>query len=126
MKSILFVDDEPSVLRGLAIALRKERTRWNMVFAIGADAALLELAGTRFDAIVTDLQMPGMDGIELLARVIEDQPTITRFVLSGNAEKETLDRVSRMAHVVLGKPCPASELVACLMRTLATEPDHVA
>ena len=114
MRSILFVDDEIAVLRGLELALRRERARWRLVFALGAAEALRELAAAPFDVIVTDLQMPGMDGVALLARVRDDHPGLKRVVLSGNAESSVVARASEVAHVVLGKPCPIAELRACI------------
>ena len=42
-KRVLFVDDEPYVLQGLENLLRKHRQRWEMVFALGSDAALAAL-----------------------------------------------------------------------------------
>ncbi len=61
-KRILFVDDEPSVLDGLRRMLRAERGRWDMSFVGGADAALEVMHASDFDAVVSDVSMPGKDG----------------------------------------------------------------
>ena len=84
-KHILFVDDERNILQGLQDLLRKQRKQWDMSFALGAGAALEELARTPFDVVVTDMRMPGMDGAELLAHVKERYPSVARIVLSGHA-----------------------------------------
>ena len=80
-KHILFVDDERNILQGLQDLLRKQRKQWDMSFALGAHAALDELARAPFDVVVTDMRMPGMDGAELLARIKDRYPSVARIVL---------------------------------------------
>ena len=71
MKRILFVDDEPNVLEGLKRMLHPVRHEWEMKFAAsGAEA----LAGTPAEVIVTDMQMPGMNGGVLLTEVARRYP----------------------------------------------------
>ena len=116
-KRILFVDDEPSILQGLENILRKQRGRWDMFFAVGAEAALAHLREKTFDVIVSDMRMPGMDGAELLARVKVDYPNVVRLVLSGHAEKESVVRALPVAHQFLNKPCDAETLRLAIERT---------
>jgi CheY-like chemotaxis protein len=118
MKSILFVDDEPAVLCSLRRALSRERGRWSMAFAASAEAALAEIDKQRFDIVVSDLRMPGMDGVELLQLVASRQPTAVRIILSGNVEKAESDRAREAVHEVLSKPYPTAELRATLDRWL--------
>ena len=68
-RRILFVDDEPNVLDGLRRMLRAERARWDMRFAESADEALREMHETDVDAVVSDVYMPGMDGLALLQEI---------------------------------------------------------
>jgi HD-like signal output (HDOD) protein/ActR/RegA family two-component response regulator len=113
---VLFVDDEPHLLAGLQNLLRKQRHAWDMVFAQGAEAALDELGKAEFDLIVSDMRMPGMDGAELLAIVKERHPSVARFVLSGQAEREALFRALPVAHQFLSKPCDAEVLRVAITR----------
>ena len=117
MKRILFVDDEQSVLSGLRNALRKQRSHWNMAFALGGQAALAELAKEPTDVIVSDMRMPGMDGASLLERVRDEYPGVARIVLSGHAEPEALMRATRVAHQFLSKPCDPETLRVVVERT---------
>ena len=71
-KNILFVDDEPNILKGLQRSLRPLRTFWDMEFAEGAKNALALLERQAFDVIVSDMRMPEMDGLEA-ARLIRKQ-----------------------------------------------------
>lgn len=116
-KRILFVDDEVAILDALANLLRKDRGRWDMVFAPGPDSALAELARAPFDVVVSDMRMPRMDGAALLTHVGREHPATARIVLSGHAEREALLRTFPIAHQVLSKPCDPHLLRSTLART---------
>src|ERR1017187_3520493 len=83
MKRILFVDDEPILLDGLRRMLLPHRARWETMFAGGGDAALRMLEACPCDVVVTDLRMPGMDGVQFLERVRDRFPGIVRIILVG-------------------------------------------
>ncbi|MBC8133735.1 MAG: HDOD domain-containing protein [Deltaproteobacteria bacterium] len=117
LRRILFVDDEPNVLDGLKNLLRKHRRRWDMIFAVGGQAALEEMAKAPVDVIVSDMRMPGMDGAELLTRVKNTYPGTVRIVLSGHAEKAAIARVISVAHQFLSKPCDAETVRVAIERT---------
>lgn len=122
MIRVLFVDDEPQVLDDLRRMLRSYRREWTMEFCDGPEQALNTLATTPFDVIVTDLQMPGMDGAELLSRVRDLYPDMVRIVLCGNSEQERVLQAVGPAHQYLSKPCNPGFLQktvnrACLLNT---------
>lgn len=118
MKHLLFVDDEPRILQALRQSLRSQRKTWNMEFVESGTAALERLAEFRFDAVVSDMRMPGMDGAELLSRVRRLQPQALRLVLSGQMDDATAVRASASAHRFLAKPCETVTLIADLSRGL--------
>ncbi len=105
LKRILFVDDDANVLLGLRNVLRTKRREWEMVFAIGAEEALVKLADGPFDVVVSDMRMPGMDGATLLGRVEQMQPSAVRIILSGQTELESAIKSVFVAHMFLSKPC---------------------
>ncbi|HVY49874.1 MAG TPA: response regulator [Minicystis sp.] len=115
--AVLFVDDDPLVLRALERALHRDRAR-DYVFACGAQQALAELERTPFDAVVTDVRMPGTDGVSLLWSVREHYPAARRIVLSGQVDHEAYERVRDVAHAVLAKPCAVNDVRAALDREL--------
>ena len=117
--AVLFVDDEPLVLQGLQRMLRPERDRWDMHFAASAEEALRLMAESPFDAVVSDLRMPGMDGAEFLACVMERSPQTVRIVLSGEMDRGLIFKTVQCAHQYLAKPCQPDALKSALERALA-------
>jgi HD-like signal output (HDOD) protein len=118
---ILFVDDEVAILDGLRDLLRKERRRWDMVFAVGGAEALEELARRPFDVVVSDIRMPGIDGAQLLTTVQARYPSVARIVLTGHADRDAAMRVLPVAHQFLTKPCDAAVLRVAIERTQALQ-----
>src|SRR6266545_6839404 len=109
-KRILFVDDEPAILKGLQNLLFRDRPRWEMVFANSGELAVRELAKAPFDVVVSDIRMPGMDGATLLNHVKDRYPTTARIMLSGHAEREAIVRALPALQQLLSKPCNAQTL----------------
>jgi CheY-like chemotaxis protein len=66
MRHVLFVDDEARLLDGLKRSLRPIRDAWDMTFVTSGEEALATLAQARFDVLVSDMRMPGMDGAQLM------------------------------------------------------------
>lgn len=126
MIRVLFVDDEPQVLDGLRVALRAQRHRWTMSFALGGEAALELIAKEPFDVVVTDMRMPRVDGCQVLAATQARLPGAARIVLSGFAEVEASLRALPVAHQFVSKPCEPSTLVnlidrACQLHALVAD-----
>ena len=119
MRRVLFVDDERSVLDGLSRMLRSARHEWTMAFADSGLEALVLLAKTPFDVVVTDMRMPGMDGAELLEHVRDRHPHSVRIVLSGQADRDALRRAVGVTHRYLSKPCDPEQLKAAVTRACA-------
>lgn len=116
---LLFVDDEPLVLQGLQRTLHSMRAEWDMTFVGGGDEALEALQRQPYDAIITDMRMPRMDGAQLLEKVKERYPEIVRIVLSGQANRETILRSAGPAHQYISKPCDPQELKLRLAQAFA-------
>jgi putative nucleotidyltransferase with HDIG domain len=120
-RRVLFVDDEPSVLAGLQRRLRKQRAKWDMEFVDGGEKALAVMAGAATDVIVSDMRMPGMDGVALLQRVQREHPHVVRIVLSGHAEMEAAMRAVQVAHQFLSKPSETGVIEAVVERACALQ-----
>ena len=109
-RRILFVDDEPMVLKGLQRTFRKMRDVWEMMFTSSSKEALALLGSETFDVIVSDLRMPEIDGMQLLSEVKDKHPEVIRIILSGQVEQDTTFKSVQVAHQSLSKPCDAEIL----------------
>lgn len=102
---VLFVDDEEMILRGIERKLFHRSDDWDICCVTSGADALEELEDERFDVVVSDMRMPGMDGAALLCKVHELYPHMIRIVLSGYAEVEATMRAVPVTHQFLAKPC---------------------
>ena len=107
---ILFVDDEPNVLRGIRRMLHSMEGEWDIEFVTGGHKALERMAEKEFDVLVTDMRMPEMDGSQLLEEVVKKYPSTIRLVLSGQSREEVIFRTVGPAHQFLSKPCDSNVL----------------
>jgi len=115
---IMFVDDDAGVLEGLRRQLWRRRETWDLHWAGSAGAALQYLSETHVDVVVTDMQMPGISGAELLEAIRTLHPGTARLVLSGHADHEAIIAAAGPTQQYLSKPCPADVLDAALTSAL--------
>ncbi len=110
---ILIVDDEPRVLSGLRRILEDQ---WELLEASSGDEALDVLLAEPMAIILTDLVMPGMDGLRLLQRVAECSPDTVRILLTGRGDYNVAVRAVNEARAFgfLRKPCQPHELETML------------
>ncbi len=104
-ETILFVDDDIHLVSALQRSFHKT---YHVELALSASDALEALAEAPYAVVVSDLQMPGMNGIELLSRVKELSPETVRILLTGQAELEAAIEAVNEGNVFrfLRKPCP--------------------
>jgi two-component system response regulator HydG len=113
---ILLVDDDRSLAETLADELGTDG--FDVTFVTSSDEAARALDGD-FDALVTDLRMPGLDGLELLARsrqVAPERPVIVMTAFS--AVDSAIESIRRGAYHYLTKPFKVDELALFLSRAL--------
>jgi CheY-like chemotaxis protein len=120
--AILCVDDEVAVLESLEIELRQAfNEHYFYEFAESAAEALEiidELCEDDINilVIVSDWLMPGMKGDELLIKIHQKYPKIVTVMLTGQADKEAIERTKSQAnlHAFLQKPWQNSELIEAI------------
>jgi len=113
---VLFVDDEPLVLRSIDRALRTRKVPWEAKFVDSGGGALELLATERFDVVIADLRIPDLDGVALLTEVQRSYPRIARLVLSGQVGTDDCLRAMRVAHQCMAKPCNIDSLRHIVLR----------
>lgn len=121
MPKLLFVDDEPNSLRGIQRILRRQRKAWEMYFAENVDEALSLFQSIHFDAVITDISMPGKDGFELL-RFVRNQKQnnhIPVLMMTGLNERYLKSKSLDMgATDLFNKPVEPEDLIARIKNML--------
>ena len=117
-ETILFVDDDIHLVSAMQRSLYKS---YRVELALSADDALAAIAETRYAVVVSDFQMPGMNGVELLTRVKQLAPEAVRILLTGQAELEVAIDAVNQGNIFrfLRKPCPHELLKTTLDAGLA-------
>ena len=117
-KTVLLVDDEPAVIDGLLRSLRKEPYR--LLSARSAADAMEIIRKEEIHVIVSDEEMPGMGGADLLAYVRQNYPTIIRIMLTGKASVTSAMKAiyDGWVYQYLHKPCNAVDLASAIYNGL--------
>jgi DNA-binding NtrC family response regulator len=118
MSSILFVDDDPEVISSTRRLLYYRHKDWQVQFAQSATQAMDILNHGKVDVIVSDIRMPGIDGIQFLTTAKEKWPQTVRIVLSGHSNYDSSLQASGVVHQFLIKPCPIDEMVTTIEKAL--------
>ena len=114
---ILLADDEASARNGLAALLRGEG--FEVDLAEDGEKALARLQETAPEVLVTDLHMPGLDGIQLLQRAREAFPELVVVMVTAFADVDTAVKAMQSgAEHYLTKPVQLDELVVVVERAL--------
>src|SRR5260370_33448499 len=108
--SVLIVDDEPEVLEALVRTVQP--LGYPLRSAGGAREALELLEHAPAEVVVSDYQMPEMDGVAFLRRVRERWPPRQRVLVSGAADHQAVERASRDGDLdrYIGKPWDGAQL----------------
>jgi CheY-like chemotaxis protein len=104
-EKILLVDDDPLILEGYRRGLSRE---FRLETAVGGEEALQLVSGDEpYAVVISDMRMPGIDGIQLLSRIKAQSPDTIRVMLTGNAEVETAINAINEGSIFrfLTKPC---------------------
>ena len=116
---VLIVDDDLALLQALPEALRLRMAGLTVDTADSGAAALDRIAARDYDAIVTDIKMPGMDGLELLAEIRTHRPDTPTLVITGHGEHDLVVHALRAgAYDFIQKPIDRDYFVAALYRAI--------
>jgi DNA-binding NtrC family response regulator len=109
-EKILIVDDEQDFVSALAKRLRSKG--WDAETAAGGKEALEKAESSEYTAIVLDLKMPGLDGIQTLKRLKEINPDLQIILLTGHGSiREGVEAMKHGALDFLEKPADFEDLL---------------
>lgn len=124
---LLIVDDEPNIYQALRRALHREK-EWTTLYADCGEAALKLLETESVDIVISDENMPGMNGTQLLGLVRQKWPDVIRMMLTGDARIDVVMNAVNRGEIYrfFTKPCNEAELIisirdAVQMRRLKEE-----
>jgi PAS domain S-box-containing protein len=116
---VLIVDDDPALLRALPEALRLRLEAVTVETCDSAAEALERVAATDYDAIISDIKMPGMDGLALLAKIRAARPDTPTLLITGHGEHDLAVQALRGgAYDFIQKPIEREYFVASLSRAI--------
>ena len=112
MSKVLVIDDDPLALATLQLILETGRVADVVESARSAEAAILLVAATRFDAIVSDIRMPGLNGIDLLKHIQAVDSWVPIILLTGDDDLDLEYHARRLgAFAFFQKPVSPSRLL---------------
>jgi two-component system, cell cycle response regulator CpdR len=118
MAKILVAEDEASVREFVSRALT--HAGHEVVAVVDGLHALTALHAGKFDLLVTDIVMPGMDGIALALKVTKDWPELSVLLMTGYAaERQRAHNLEDLIHKVIAKPFSLTDFLAVVDEALA-------
>ncbi|MGB3296288.1 MAG: response regulator [Phormidesmis sp.] len=119
--SILVADDEKSIRLTVSQALASQG--YEVATAVDGSTAIDQLKETPADLLLLDIQMPGMDGIEVLQKAMAQQPSLKVIMISAHGSLDNAVEAMKLGAVdYLQKPFTPSELRELVGRVLGPEP----
>ncbi|HVN05042.1 MAG TPA: response regulator [Bryobacteraceae bacterium] len=116
---LLLVDDDPTVHELLAAVLR--RPEWQLDNAYDGLEGLARVEAQSYDVVLTDVRMPGMDGLELLRRIHEIRPEIKVMVMTAESTPANIVRAIRdRAFSYFSKPFSPSAVAEMIAQAVDT------
>ena len=110
----LLVDDDEATTRSVVRVLRAARPKWELVVANSTRSALIELFRRQFDVVVTDLEMSGTDGLELVELIARHCPDVSCVVHSARLDRYLGHPSLAWVTALVRKPAPEAHLIGTL------------
>ena len=121
---ILIVDDDPALLEALPETVRLRIGPIGIDTCDSAAAAVEHIEARDYDAIVTDIKMPGMDGLALLSVIKERRPSTPTLLITGHGEDDLgLRAMAGGAYEYISKPIDRDSFVSSLERAIHSRHD---
>jgi CheY-like chemotaxis protein len=101
---VLIVDDSKLARMVMASAFRRIRADWDLTEATDAGEALSAISAGAVEIALIDFNMPGTDGLELVAKIRQVHPTMPLAVVSANVQDEIIARARELNATFIAKP----------------------
>jgi CheY-like chemotaxis protein len=111
---VLVVDDSKLARMVIASAFKRIRPEWALVQTANADEALASVSRDAVDIALIDFNMPGTDGLDLVASIRKTHPTMPVAVVSANVQDEIIGRARQLDAGFIPKPLTDDALAAFL------------
>lgn len=112
---ILIVDDQINTCKSLEAILKK--SGYFCQYSLNGEEALKKVAKEHFDIVITDMRMPGMDGLQLLEELKKFQPHLVVIMITGYATiKSAVESIQKGAYDYLPKPFTPDEVRVVIER----------
>lgn len=116
---VIIVETDPMVSNSLRASLRNSGLPFTIIDTPSGEEALLELSRGEVDLLVTDLELPGISGIELLERLRQQNPGARSIVVTANPTQEAQSRAHALGVIAfLRKPIRTSHFLEAVSRAL--------
>ena len=108
---LLLVDDEENILKSIRRVLR--RGDWDIETATDAEQGLRAVEAFHPEVVISDFRMPGMNGVDFLTRVKQQEPRAQRIMLTGQADQQAIEEAINRSEIFrfISKPWNDSHLV---------------
>ena len=117
MNRILLIDDEPDILRLLSMSLRADG--YDVLTALSGEEGLRVFAKEKPQIVLTDIKMPGMDGIEVLKKIKQDYDEPEVIIITGHGDIDlAIEALQFGASDFINKPVKDRALAVSLKRAL--------
>jgi len=118
-KEILLIDDDEWIRDSLTLFFESEQCHLNAVET--AEEGLESLRGQRYDIVITDYWLPGMNGLEFFKRIFETNRNTIKILITAHGSPEISDEAKKLhVHALIAKPFTSNTVVNVLHQLVET------
>lgn len=121
MNTVLIVDDDAQILTIIKESLKKYRNRFQIITVRDGLAAIKALQKRHFSAVVTEIQMPIVNGLVLLAYISKNCPNIPCIIMTGHGTPHLKKQLQQLSSHYIEKPFEITELAQAILSVLGEQ-----